>query len=83
MPYPSSHFPAKLIKFAQELVQIRSFTGDEGKVAKHVREKMQELGYDEVKIDKLGNVIGIIGNGPTKILFDGHMDTVTVDDAED
>lgn len=72
-----------LIKFAQELVQIKSFTGNEGDVAKHIRDEMLELGYDDVKIDKLGNVIGIIGNGPTKILFDGHMDTVTVDDADD
>ncbi|MDZ7765991.1 MAG: M20/M25/M40 family metallo-hydrolase [Melioribacteraceae bacterium] len=37
---------------------------------------MKEAGFDEVRIDKLGNVIGRIGNGKKVIAIDGHMDTV-------
>lgn len=39
---------------------------------------MEEAGFDEVKIDGLGNVIGRIGNGKKILAIDGHMDTVDV-----
>jgi len=39
-------------------------------------EAMEEAGFDEVKIDGLGNVIGRIGNGKKILAIDGHMDTV-------
>jgi len=39
---------------------------------------MEGAGFDEVKIDGLGNVIGRIGNGKTILAIDGHMDTVDV-----
>ena len=37
---------------------------------------MLEAGFDEVKIDGLGNVIGRIGSGRKILAIDGHMDTV-------
>jgi putative selenium metabolism hydrolase len=67
-----------ILNFAQQLIQTPSFTGQEGSLAKLVMSKMTELDYDHVSADALGNVIGIIGNGPTGILFDSHMDTVGV-----
>ncbi len=70
-----------LIEFAQEIIRIKSYTEKEEKLAMFVKKKMIELGYDEVLVDKLGNVIGVIGNGPTKVLFDSHIDTVEVNDA--
>lgn len=76
-------FQQDLIKFAQDLVRIKSVTGSEGEVAKFIQNKMLELGYDDVILDKLGNVIGVMGNGPIKILYDSHMDTVEVKDAHD
>ena len=42
---------------------------------------MKELNFDDVTIDGAGNVIGRVGNGPTVIQFDSHMDTVEVNDA--
>jgi putative selenium metabolism hydrolase len=41
---------------------------------------MLALGYDEVIIDSMGNVLGRIGNGEKSILFDSHVDTVEVKD---
>ena len=38
--------------------------------------QMREAGFDEVRIDGLGNVIGRIGNGKKVLVFDGHIDTV-------
>jgi len=37
---------------------------------------MEEAGFDEVRIDKLGNIIGRMGNGKKLIAIDGHIDVV-------
>jgi putative selenium metabolism hydrolase len=39
---------------------------------------MDEAGFDETRIDGLGNIIGKIGNGKKIIAIDGHIDTVDV-----
>ncbi len=70
-----------LLAFAQGLVQIQSYTGQEETVARFIAEKMNDLGYDEVKIDRYGNVVGRVGDGEKVILFDSHTDTVVVTDA--
>lgn len=72
-----------LVKFAQDLVRIKSFTGEEKEIIKFIESKMLELGFDEVIIDGMGNCIGVIGNGELKIMFDSHSDTVKADDAKE
>jgi len=72
-----------IINFAQQLIRTPSFTGHEGNLAKLVMSKMAELDYDHVSVDSFGNVIGIVGDGPTGILFDSHMDTVGVNHPEE
>ncbi len=72
----------KIIRFAQNLVRTPSNTGEEKEIASLIYDHMQALGYDHVFIDELGNVIGMIGDGPVKILFDGHIDTVSVNQSE-
>ncbi|MFA9422842.1 MAG: YgeY family selenium metabolism-linked hydrolase [Sedimentibacter sp.] len=71
-----------LIKFIQKLVQTRSYSNEEGAVACLAKDEMEKLGFDQVLIDSTGNVIGRIGNGSKIIHFDGHLDTVQVNDAE-
>jgi putative selenium metabolism hydrolase len=73
----------EVIAFAQSLVQIQSYSGQEAQVIKVIAEKMLALGYEEVKIDGMGNVLGRIGNGNKSILFDAHVDTVQVLDEAD
>ena len=72
-----------LIKFAQELVKIRSYSGHEEQIVKFIAQKMKDLGYDEVIIDSMGNVAGRIGNGEKIIMFDSHIDTVEVLDEDE
>ena len=72
----------ELIEFAQDLVRIKSFSGQEGEVVKFVEKKMLNLGYDEVTIDSMGNIVGRIGNGEKVMMFDSHVDTVGVKDEE-
>ncbi len=71
-----------LIQFTQDLVRIKSFSGQEEEIVKFIEQKMKALGYDEVIIDSMGNVIGKIGSGEKSILFDSHVDTVMVNDEE-
>ncbi|MDD2386289.1 MAG: YgeY family selenium metabolism-linked hydrolase [Bacteroidales bacterium] len=59
-----------------KLVKIKSLSAQEKDVQIELKRQMEEAGFDEVKIDGLGNVIGRIGNGKKILAFDGHMDTV-------
>jgi putative aminopeptidase FrvX len=57
----------EVIELCQKLVSIRSYSGEEEKVGKALKEFFEKNHYDEVKIDSYGNVIGIIkGNRPGK-----------------
>jgi putative selenium metabolism hydrolase len=60
------------------LVKIKSFSSKEEAVQKELMQQMQRAGFDDVKMDGLGNVIGRIGNGNKILAIDGHMDTVGV-----
>ncbi len=59
-----------------KLIKIKSLSGEEEGVAKALKQMMEEAGFDEARIDGLGNVIGRIGNGKKIIAIDGHIDTV-------
>ena len=59
-----------------KLIKIKSLSGEEEGVAKALKQMMEEAGFNEVRIDGLGNVIGRIGNGKKIIAIDGHIDTV-------
>jgi putative selenium metabolism hydrolase len=61
-----------------KLVKIRSLSTGEQAMAAELKRQMVEAGFDEVRIDGLGNVIGRIGNGKKILAFDGHIDTVDV-----
>ena len=71
-----------LIAFTQELVRIKSISGQEEPIVRVIAQKMKALGYDDVRIDAMGNVVGRIGNGEKSIMFDSHVDTVAVNDEE-
>ena len=73
----------ELVEFVRKSVQTRSYSDEEGNFARLIETKMKELGFDEVKIDPAGNVVGRVGSGPRIIHFDSHMDTVQVNDGEE
>lgn len=69
-------FEPKLVSFAQDLVRIKSYTGEERDAILRVKQEMESLNYDQVIVDSIGSVVGVIGTGETKVYFDGHIDTV-------
>ena len=64
------------------IIKIKSLSGGEKEVAQAIKEMMEEAGFDEARIDGLGNVIGRIGNGEKIIAIDGHIDTVDLGNLE-
>jgi putative selenium metabolism hydrolase len=71
-----------LNKLLQQLIQIRSYSGEEREIVEFILEKMKAYGFPNFFSDRLGNAVGQIGNGPVKILYDAHIDTVKVTEDE-
>jgi len=66
------------------MVRTPSLSGHEQDLAKLVVSTMEAQGYDEVRVDKYGNVVGRVAGscGGKRILFEGHMDHVDIGDRE-
>jgi LysW-gamma-L-lysine carboxypeptidase len=66
------------IELLKAMVRIRSLSGEEGRLASFLVEKMRSIGF-EAKVDEAGNAIGSVGTGSPTIILLGHMDTVPGD----
>src|SRR5258708_75868 len=69
-----------LIQFLRDLCAIPSYDSQIGPVGERAATEMRKLGFDEVRFDKMGNILGRIGSGPKKLLYDSHIDTVGIGD---
>jgi putative selenium metabolism hydrolase len=69
-----------LIQFMLEICAIPSMDSKIGEVGERVAAEMRKLKFDEVRFDKMGNIMGRIGNGKRVIVYDSHIDTVGVGD---
>lgn len=70
----------QIVRFLRDLIAIPAESCSEGDRCERVRREYEDLGFDEVFFDGLGSVVGRIGSGDFKILFDGHIDCVGVGD---
>ncbi len=70
---------AEIVKFLRDMIAIPAESGREGERCERVRREYEKLNFD-VSFDRLGNVVARIGDGPLKILMDGHVDCVGVGD---
>jgi putative selenium metabolism hydrolase len=70
------------VRFAQELIRLPSPSGEEEAVARRILEEMESLGFQDVRLDRAGNAIGVIrgtGGGPS-VLLNCHTDVVAAGD---
>lgn len=67
-----------MTKFLRDMIRIPSESTEEKKVVQRIIEEAKKVGFDEAKIDGMGNFIGIIGHGKHIIAMDAHIDTVGV-----
>ena len=72
----AKEYEQQTAEFLVKMVKEPSFSMKEEGVIKVIKAEMEAVGFDEVQIDGLGNVIGRIGSGPRIIAFDAHIDTV-------
>ncbi len=66
--------------FLRELISIPSPSRGERLACERVVRELEEVGFDEVRIDAMGNVLGRLGSGPRVLAFDAHIDTVGITD---
>jgi succinyl-diaminopimelate desuccinylase len=80
---PQTPLEDELIAFAQELVATPSLPGEERPASELVAAKLAQLGYRDVTVDELGNVVGHFGDGPPRLMYNGHLDHVPPAGMED
>lgn len=76
----AERYTPDISKFLREMIAIPSESAQEREVVQRVKLEMERCGFDEIKIDGLGNILGRVGNGPVVVAIDGHIDTVGVGD---
>jgi len=73
----------EIIQFLKDLCAIPSYDSQIRAVGERAEAEMRKLGFDEVWFDQMGNVVGRIGDGAKKLLYDSHLDTVGVGDPDE
>ncbi len=73
---------ADLVDFARRLIATPSMPGEEGAAAAVVQDEMRRLGYDEVRVDEMGSVVGLLrGRGEGRsVMLNTHLDHVSPGD---
>ncbi|MDO4267969.1 MAG: YgeY family selenium metabolism-linked hydrolase [Eubacteriales bacterium] len=71
-------YRADMTAFLRAIVKHPGESCDEKMHVQVIADEMRKVGFDEVKIDPMGNVMGFMGNGSTLIAFDAHIDTVGI-----
>jgi len=67
-----------IIQFLRELCAIPSMNSEIRAVGERAEAEMRKLGFKDVWWDQMGNVVGVIGDGPLQLLYDSHIDTVGI-----
>ncbi len=69
-----------IVRFLRDLIAIPAESGKERARCHRVKDEYDRLGLDETWFDGLGTVVARVGNGPLKVLMDGHIDCVGIGD---
>jgi putative selenium metabolism hydrolase len=70
-----------MIAFLQDMVRIPSYSTQEKAMADRLAAEMARVGFRDVRIDAIGNVVGRVGAGSGRtLLYNGHMDVVGTGD---
>jgi len=72
-----------VVRFLRDLIAIPATSCQEGPVIRRIEAEMLKVGFDEVRVDALGNVLGRIGSGKRVVMMDSHTDTVGVGDPKE
>lgn len=76
----AERYTPEMVTFLRDMIAIPSESTGERPVVERARAEMERSGFDEIRIDGLGNILGRVGSGKTVIALDAHLDTVGVGD---
>jgi len=71
-----------IIDFMRDICAIPSMDGQLREVGERIGAEMTRLGFEEVRFDRMGNILGRIGRGKRVIVYDSHIDTVGIGDPD-
>ena len=76
-------YEAEMVGFLRDLVAIPAESGHEKPVIERIHREMEKVGFDEIRTDPMGNLLGRIGSGKKIIMMDSHTDAVGVGDPKE
>ena len=68
--------PRFAVKMLEKALRLYTPSLNEKAMAEFLADKCDDLGFEDIHIDEVGNLIAKKGSGSPKILLCGHMDTV-------
>ena len=68
--------PRFAVKMLEKALRLYTPSLSEKPMAEFLADKCDDLGFEDINIDEVGNLIATKGSGSPKILLCGHMDTV-------
>ncbi len=71
-------YEKQMTAFLRDLIAIPGESCGEERVIRRIEREMKTVGFDDVQIDPMGNILGYMGTGKKLIAFDAHIDTVGV-----
>lgn len=72
-----------IVSFLRDIVAIPSFDSNIRDVATRVERELRALGFEAIHHAPYGDIVARIGNGRRILLYDSHLDTVSVGDPQD
>ena len=71
-------YEKEMAAFLRDLVRIPGESCGEKLVIERIKQEMEKLGFDAVRVDPMGNIQGYMGDGDKIIAYDAHIDTVGI-----
>ncbi len=68
----------EIVAFLRDMIAIPGESSKEKEIVRRIEREMQKVGFDEIRIDGMGNILGRIGCGKRVIMMDSHTDTVGI-----
>ncbi|MBK5240284.1 YgeY family selenium metabolism-linked hydrolase [Clostridium sp.] len=74
----AEEYKVDMAGFLRDMIAIPSESCHERRIVERIKEEMKKANFDNIEIDKMGNILGTIGHGKHVIAMDAHIDTVGI-----
>lgn len=71
------------VDFLADLIQIKSYTGQEGPAVERTLHEMRQCGFDQVRTASAGDALATTGSGKYHLLYDAHLDENEIANEQD